>query len=241
MSERLERVFTWVWRLNGLLLLFLGIVGVGAAAVLIFDISRFASRDRPEQQLTEIAGTNLSAQDLHLGAFQAIAGTAFLYAPLASSSKYIGSDSSGGLGSSRNLLFVDTRSKRAHWLLQGNNQTLPSFSFLMDPPANLFDDGEARKRDQVALAILVEVQKPEDHGVNKSAGRTLAVASADGNSVTTIADSIEGLLGYHQASKESALVFYVKDGSARVLELDPVSRVVRSDAALSSQEQSPGR
>jgi len=108
----------------------------------------------------------------------------------------------------------------------------------MDPPGNryLFEDGEARKRDQLALAILVEVQKPEAHGANKSGGRTLAVASADGNSVTPIADSIEGLLGYHQASRESALVFYVKDGSARVLELDPVSRVVLSDAPLSSQE-----
>lgn len=111
-SGRSERIFAWVWRVNALLLLFLGLVGVGAAGIGLFNIARFASRDRPEQQLTQIAGTDLGSQDLHLGDFRAIAGTGFLYAPLASSSKYIGSGSAGGLGPSRNLLFFDTTSKK---------------------------------------------------------------------------------------------------------------------------------
>jgi hypothetical protein len=108
----------------------------------------------------------------------------------------------------------------------------------MDPPDNpyLCDGGEAHTRDQVALAILFEVEQPEGRTAVRAQARNLVVASADGQSITTIADSIEGLLGHHQVSKESVLVFYVKDGAARVLDLDPVARVVRSDAALSSQK-----
>lgn len=107
----------------------------------------------------------------------------------------------------------------------------------MDPPDNryLCDGGEAHKPDQVALAILFEVEQPKGRAAGRSHERSLVVASADGQNIATIADSIEGLLGNHHVSRESVLVFYSKDGVARVLDLDPVARVVRSDTVLSSQ------
>ena len=125
MNERSDRFFAWVWRINGLLLLALGLVAVVGAVALIFNIALFWSRDRPEQRLTQVAGANLTAQDLRLGDFRRIAGTQFLYARLAPPSEYIGSGSSGGLGTAHNLLFFDTVTKKAHWLLPDNDQTLP--------------------------------------------------------------------------------------------------------------------
>jgi hypothetical protein len=39
----------------------------------------------------------------------------------------------------------------------------------------------------------------------------------------------------------SSLALYVSDGSARVIDLDPIARKVRSDVPLSAQPQSAAR
>lgn len=237
MSQRSNRVFAWVWRVNSLLLLVLGLVGVVGTVAIVFNVGLFWSRQRPEQQLTKVAGTNLGQEDLRLGNFREIAGTEFLYAELASPSKYIGSGSSGGLGSARNLLFFNVSTKRAHWLLPDNGQTIESFSFLMDPPGARYGycDDEAQKRDQVAIAILLEL-RPAERSPDETVSRTLAIAPPDGRTLTTIAKATEGLLGHHQPSKESVLVFYVSGGAARVLDVDISTRKVRSDSLLEGEE-----
>lgn len=218
-----------------MVLLVLGLTAGAGAIALIFNLALFGSRDRPDQQLTQVAGADLKAKDLRLADFHPIAGTQILYAALAPPSEYIGSGSSGGLGNAHNLLFFDMSSRKAHWLLPGNDQIIASFSFLMDPPgARYADDGEARKRDQVAIAILLELRRPPAAAGGQA--RSLAIASADGRGVASIAESIGGLLGYHQSSTESAFVFYVSDGAARVLDVDPSTRRVRTDVLLSAQQ-----
>jgi len=235
-TDRADRVFTWVWRINGLVLLLLGVAGLVGTIALFFNLGLFWARDRSDQQLTQVAGTDLSAKDLRLSDFRPISGTAFLYATLAPPSEYIGSGSSGGLGSARNVLFFDMTSKETHWLLPDNEQVIQSYAFFMDPPGFPYggDDGEGRKRDRIAISLLLEL-KPSGATAPGASSRSLALASADGRNVTAIAKSIGGLLGYHQASAESAFVFYVSGGVARVLDVDPTTRKVRSDALLSAR------
>lgn len=98
MRDRSERFFTWVWRIDGLLLLVLALLGIALALAIAFEIGAFAARERPEERLAEVAGADLSAQGLRLADFGAIAGTSLLYAELASRSDSIGSVSSGASG-----------------------------------------------------------------------------------------------------------------------------------------------
>ncbi len=238
MDDRSERFFAWVWRLNGLLILGLALVGIAGALAVAFNIGVFATRERPEEQLSRVAGTDITAQGLRITDFRSIAGSQFIYAQLAPPSDYIGSGSSGGLGQAQNLLFFDTVAKSAHWLLPSNDQIIPSFSFLMDPPgpSYAYDDGESRDRKQVAIALLVEIQAKRNRDQLDAGPRSLAIASPDGRALTPIAQSIQGLLGHHHARKDSLLVFYVSSGAARVLDVDPITRTVRSDAPLATQE-----
>lgn len=127
-NDRSDRFFAWVWRINGLLLLCLALLATGLALYLAVDIGMSTAQERPEEQLSEVAGTDLAARDLRLADFRPIAGTRFIYAELASPSDYIGSGSSGSPGNAANLLFFDTASKKAHWLLPTNDQKIPSFS-----------------------------------------------------------------------------------------------------------------
>jgi len=237
-STRSDRFFAWVWRINGLLLLGLALAATALALALALNVGVFASHERPEEQLSEVAGADLAARGLRLADFRPIAGTRFIYAALASPSEYIGSSSSGGLGDAHNLLFFDTASKRAHWLLPRNDQRIPSFSFLMDPPAARYGyaDGSAGEKDQVAIGLLVETEGNEPASSPGVGSRNLAIASPDGLAVTPIARSVQGLLGYHHARKDALFVFYVSGGTAKVLDVDPITRQVRSDTPLATHE-----
>lgn len=108
----------------------------------------------------------------------------------------------------------------------------------MDPPGVRYgyEDGEAYERKQVAIALLVEILEQRPGAPAEADSRSLVIASPDGRASTTIAQSIQGLLGYHQVGKDSLLVFYVSSGAARVLDVDPVARAVRSDTPLTAQE-----
>jgi hypothetical protein len=161
------------------MLLGLALAATVLALALAFNIGVFASPERPEEQLSEVAGAELTARGLRLADFRPIAGTRFIYAALASPSEYIGSSSSGGLGNAHNLLFFDTTSKKAHWLLPSNDQRIPSFSFLMDPPGTGYGyaDGSAGEKDQVAIGFLVETESNEPASTRGVGSRNLAIAS----------------------------------------------------------------
>lgn len=116
MDSKTERFFTWVWRINGVLVLLAVTLCLVAFGAIAFNLGIFESRDRPETKLTEVAGADLTTEDLKLGSFRSLKGTDFLFAQLAPPSKYVGSGSSGAMGTARNLLFFDTNSKTAHWL-----------------------------------------------------------------------------------------------------------------------------
>jgi hypothetical protein len=230
---RADRFFVWVWRLNGLLLLVLALVAMAGTAALIVNGALFWTREQPPQQLANVAGADLGAKNLRLGHFRPIAGSQLLYAALETTSKYVGSGSIGTAGSARNLLFFDIGTRKAHWLLPDNTLIIESFTFLMDPPAAryTYNDGEAQTRNQVALAILLELQR-DDPATSRAASRRLAIAPPDGRTVTSLADSTDALLGYHQPSRNSVLVFYLSAGTARVLDADLATGKVRSNAPL---------
>jgi len=227
----MDRFFVWIWRVNGVLVL--GLVVVIAVAVVVLNSALFWRPERPPQQLANVAGADLGAKNLRLGHFRPIAGTQLLYAALETPVKYMGSGSIGTAGSARNLLFFDIGTKKAHWLLPDNNQTIESFTFLMDPPAirSMYSDGEAQTKNQVAIAILLELQR-DDASAATVGSRRLAIAPPDGHTIAPLADSTEALLGLHQPGRNSVLVFYVSAGTARVLEADPATGKVRSNAPL---------
>jgi len=227
----MDRFFVWVWRVNGLLVL--GLVLVVGVTVVAFNSALFWRPERPPQQLANVAGADLGAKNLRLGHFRPIAGTQLLYAALETPAKYIGSSSIGTAGSARNLLFFDIGTKKAHWLLPDNSQTIESFTFLMDPPAvrYMYNDGEAQTKNQVAIAILLELQR-DDAPAAAVGSRRLMIAPPDGRPLASLADSTEALLGVHQPGRNSVLVFYVSAGTARVLDADPATGKVRSNAPL---------
>jgi hypothetical protein len=232
MSGWVERLFVWVWRINGLLVL----LGAGFALFAVAASNVFFFGNQGQAQVVQVAGADLKSEDLQLGGFRRIAGTKFMYAELnASAGKYIGSGS--GRSGARNILFFDTDGKKGHWLLPRNDQEIASYAFLMDPPDEkfMFSDGEPHKPNQVAEAILIELQ-PAGSAAGKSSHR-LVVASADGRRLKVIVDALDGKLGHQQMTSDSLLIFYVANGVAKVLDYDLKGEAIKSDTVLTAEEK----
>jgi hypothetical protein len=230
MDDRTSRFFKWVWRIDGLLLM---ACALGALAIigLVLGLEVFGPQRVPDA-LTEVAGQALEKSDLRLSGFQPISGTSFLYAPLEVRGEYgLRSGSSGyGYGEPRNLLFFDALSKRAHWLLESSDRTIHSYAFLTDP-ADSADDEDDDERHTIGLLLEI-ARDPASSERKASALRRVAVAAPDGRTIATIAETAQEVLGHHQPRTDTLLVFYVADGVARVLDVDPTTRTVRSDSVL---------
>jgi hypothetical protein len=238
MEDRAEKIFKWIWRANGVVLFVLSISGLIAVALLVVNLGIFASRERPEEKITEIAGTSIDYKTLRFGDFSEIKGTSFLYAPLGTQSQYIGSGSSGGIANSRNLLFFDTKTQKAHWLLKNNNEAIQTLSFLTDPPeceyrGAAYSECEASR---VAIALLLEFESEPQSGKGSKSSRRIAIAAPDGTDMRELVTGADGLLGFHSLDGTKTIVFYAKGGAVRFLNLDPTKRILRSDEILSAQD-----
>lgn len=234
MDDPADRVFRWIWRLNGaiLLLLCVGFLVMMAAAGI-------GSHRAASNQPAQVAGQDLRAEDLRLGDFAEVKGGSLLYAALAAPSEYgLGSVSSSGFGCARNLLFFDQATGRSHWLLPSNDHAIRSYQFLTEPVSSerygvSREDGVKR----VTIALLAEVLPTKDCFSGESRpGRRILMASADGRQVTPLIDPVDALLGYHHAAKDSLFLFYVSGGAARVAHVDPATRKVHYDRLMSAEE-----
>ncbi len=224
MGKRLDHFFVWVWRVVGL-----GILGLGLLFVL--TIAGAFRHERPQQRLTQVAGTDLNAQKLRLSNFMAIPGTKALYANLAPEQAKTISYSSGN--DARNVLFFNTEEKKAHWLLPSNNQTISYFSFLAYPtkgPMILRPDN-----DQKVVGILFSTKSLNSIVPENTVPQKLCVADANGSNIKTLVENSEEVLGFHQPSQSSVLIFYASKGEARVLDYDLTAREVKSDTPLSAK------
>jgi hypothetical protein len=201
---------------------------------MIFNVGLFSARNAAEKDVTKVAGADLSAENLRFGSFNRVRGTGFLYATLASPSDYIGSGSSDGLGQPRNLLYFDTATRAAHWLLPNNMQRILEYSFIGEAPESDCDYRHGCDDESSVQAVLLEID-PLPHEAS-AATRYISIGSADGRNLATVAKGIDRMLGHYLKSRDSLIVFYSAEGTLKVLELDPASHEVKSDTQLSTRE-----
>ena len=222
---RIRTIFDWITRLASLAVL---LVLAGILALVVINQYRSPPPPRPVEQ---VAGAELG-KELHLGDFEELPGSSLLYAALSTGNpKYRSSFGPGG--GDCNLLFFDPGSKRGHWLLPGNDQTIRSHEFLTDPPGRA--DATDPDHKVRTVALLLDIEQPSKDG--GPAQRHLAIADADDRHILILVDGIDDVLGWHQVDGQSVLVFYTAGGVARIIDYDIAGRRVRSDGALSAEEQ----
>lgn len=129
---RAQRFFRALWRINALLI---AVASAGIAIVMMM-VGGYMLQDKARQREAAAAAVNPgkpSNKELTLGGLTPIEGTSLFRATL--SSPYRGLDvgsSGGGAPDTRNMLFIDTATGTATWLLAGDREVIANSSEIVD-------------------------------------------------------------------------------------------------------------
>lgn len=225
-KKYVDGFFSWVWRITGLLLLLLVLYGIVSIVG--------ASRSMKQAPAGEATVGRLDRPDQHqaalkLGGFQALSGTSMLYARLGSEGPSVGSLSSSYTPTDlRNLLFFDTASRQAHWLLDDDTQSMAALSVIGGPSPYRT---QASTPDSHALGLLF-LSRPAEADDKGDATWDIRLASVDGRQLKTLTSGVGALLDHQLTNDHTLLVFYAKRGVIHVLDVDPATRELRSDQTL---------
>lgn len=228
MAERTEKFFTWVWRINGIIVLVAAVICLVGLAVLIADISGVGRTQASGDELAQVAGANSVDEDLQLGGFRRIGESSYMYATLAAQSGFVGSGS--GRGNARNWLFFNVDTRQAHWVFADSSQEIVDQQFLYQYEDD--DDKADSEREKVPVGILMLIAEADSED-EPSETRRLVLVSTDGKKTNLIAERVDRLRDYFYVDRESHLVLYSAQGSIRILDLNPISATVTSDEAMS--------
>lgn len=232
-SDSWGKAFTWLKRVNSLLFLVLGAVVLIAIFLSVLNVWLFASRNAAENQIKEVAGTKIADTELNFGQFRRVLGTRYFYAQLGTANSYYGSGSGSGVANVRNILFLDSTSKRSHWLLTGNSQRIYRTKFVYDDPDFVENQygNDACRAGVETLAILFELG-PVDESPNEPGPHRILATAANGEEETELVTAAEAVLGVAQVTVEQTLIFYTQAGLVKLVEFNPVTRQVVVDQVL---------
>lgn len=220
------RLFRLVWRANGVLLLvalaaaaLLALVGLGAALV---DLLGDAAGDAAAAVAAD------GGERLVLGTAEPIPGTTAVLLPLASIAEGSSFSSASGDDEIRNLLFYDTATGAARWLLPDQRSVVVAHELLRDPgaPAPPPPDGDdARPVRWIRYEL-------HDAAAEGETPFRIAISGPGGEDLGVVVEGIEQVLGYASSTRDRLVVFYRRAGEEHAAEVDLPTRKVRKQTTL---------
>lgn len=241
---RARRVFAVIWRINAVLLL---IVGLGAAVIISFTIVNLAGVFRHERAADPVAEAIIPAgseQIARLGNFNEVKGSRMLRASLnTDDGKDYAKFSSGGSASiTRNILFLDPDTGRAHWLMPGMDGIIVQGYSVWKAHAETSDeeledapklDDAPRDAELLASAYLViNVDSNKDGRIDYGDVQKFALANPDGTRFQVVLDDVTELNRVALRPNGKIMVLYTADSKLRRAEFDPATFVAGEDKEI---------
>jgi hypothetical protein len=177
-----QRFFRYLWRTNGVLIfLATGTLCALGVALLLSEASCNARRGRAEEAAPPVAGDAKS--DLYLGPLTRVEGSDVLRGELLAHRGGLGIGSGSYGTETRNILYLDTHSAKARWLLEDSGHVIAKeISVWTEEPGST-------ERRQVAVLALV---KPLTSDIAVVAG-TLLIFDPEGRRISTVAEDVRAL------------------------------------------------
>lgn len=211
-----RRIFAWVWRINGLIIL-----GAGFLAIVSLCLALgFAVRDRlaPRQgeNRAKVQPEQTSKAELKLANFTSVRGTAVLSAALDAEQDYRLNLSSKEGSSTRNYLFYDTRSHDFYWLKSGNDALIIDSQVLPTQDYNT----TASKPLAVVVYTLITQDTNQDGRLTLHDRHDIALADPDGRRFQVVLSQVDGLKGLSLLSPQKAVMLYMAQSQLQAAEID---------------------
>jgi len=133
---RTDKVFKWIWNINGLILL-MGLIL--ALVVISYQLSEYIFKDSPNEQPTLNLATDKDGEEKwNLGYPNRIGETGYYYVPLESEKLFVKKQSRTQSFSmfdykptrSKNVIFINSNTNKSHWLFESVQQLITEIHLL---------------------------------------------------------------------------------------------------------------
>lgn len=237
-----NRFYRFVWRVNGVAIMLLLVLAIGAGGYSI--IREILQIGKHQPIITNVAADPKGEEKWKLGSPQGIDGTAFIYMPLESENKsvdvlipnlgsMVAKRAYGGYFSpSRNILFINSQTRDMKWLFNDNKQLIANMQMLSVQKRN----EENREID----AILYQVISKDTNGDKKLTAEdiaNIAISNPDGSGYKEVIQSVDQLMGSMSIKGREVLVLYQSKGKGYAATISLQDMTVRDTKEMPRVEQ----
>jgi hypothetical protein len=216
MERKMNKFDTVIWRINGIIILSVGIVVGGISLFAAYKIYRETTRERNVIEVVNLNAETKKEEKLYLRYFDQVEGRPYLVGSLYSDQKYELSSYSESSSSLRNLLYLDEKDRSSHWRLD-------SHDWLILNEHEMFDSLSSEEKDRKIEGFVYEVvnkDSNQDGFLDDEDKILLLLADFKGENVKTVEEDIDDVLFIKQKDLQSFVAIINKDGKTVIKEID---------------------
>jgi len=199
--------FIFVKRFNSLVFMVAGILAVLGFLYALYSMYKDVTRKQDARNIVNVTDDTAVDEKWQLGYLRNVEGTLYVMIPLNSDHNYSGSYYSNSPHSTRNYLFINSKTNDKKWLFDTNEYLIISDELLSEHTHGK-DERETR-------AILYHVVKSDTNGDKKLTNDDLSdvlVSRPDGTGLKTILLDLDIFIGHRTLDKDTLLLVYQKKG-----------------------------
>ena len=213
--------FKWVWRINGVAI---ACTAIFLLAVLAFDIiGSLLPTSHDDEDIINVADDPDGKERWVLGS--AVKTSNYIVIPLVSENDEVEKGRYGSFaaysaeyysGTSKNILFIDTRTNTSHWLFPSNNQIIQHFN---EFPLYFEGTGQAPEKSVFLYNINV-LDTNNDSLINQDDRVSLGISDNQGTNFRILIDEFDRLISTSSGGSEHMFIIYQLAGIGYSLKLD---------------------
>lgn len=241
----MDRIFIWVWRINGLLVMVGTILVIGS---LIFNQLERNTRNTPERSVTNIASDPEGKEKWFLASPIQVEGTDIVYMKLVSENSevsrsevsrneqpmyYFGGRHDNSTYKSKNILFLNEVTNSANWLFSGVNQLITSVEELPKQTyqSRYYSEQQVEKTTAIVYSVIVN-DTNNDGTINVEDEASLALSNASGSDYRVVLENFERVLSVSLVKQDTLSIIYQAGGAIYSLKYAIESSRTLSKTAL---------
>lgn len=210
-----RQFFAVVWRINSVVILAAGVVGLFVLLFAAAAIYKEMTRTRQATGVVNIAEEQVDLAKASIGDFHLVEGTNVLRAPLYLEQEYAFGSGSKETSSTQNYLYFGLETRDAYWLIPGHRGLILETN---EFPSREY--GEEEKRAVVAVMyILVDEDTNGDGKLTRNDSKVIAMSDATGKQFARLLTKVEEINGAH-LKNGSLLIFFTSESTLRMAEVE---------------------
>jgi len=219
---KMEKIFSWIWRINGLLILIVALFVVTNIGSDMLEKNSRKPRE-PEPIVTTIVADPDGKEQWVLGTPVEIDGSDFAFIRLESENESV-DISDGTLGmlganeryeakKAKNVLFLSTKYETANWLFNDINQLIISIRALPEREyTSYFSQPKKLSTARVILYSVISMDTNQDGLVNELDSSSLAISDIDGTNYNVVIEKTDRIMDANLLDENTLSVLYQLDG-----------------------------